>query len=162
MEGLTKSDYKFFFTRGFQLVKSSNGKYYVIPAKRVGTHNQADILEAKIVAIECGFTFDSQGDVLGFIRPQKEQMDKIVEQVRQKLLERSQVGIRKYGSTIWDNTDENYMKHLQDELLDGANYCEQMIRLGEFAKLSAALIESEPNDQELGRAIRFYYNELKQ
>lgn len=86
--------------------------------------------------------------------------DKIVEQVREKLLERSQVGVKKYGATIWDNTDENYMKHLQDELLDGANYCEQLMRLGEFSKIVSALVEAEPNDQRLGEAIRFHYNQL--
>lgn len=86
--------------------------------------------------------------------------DKIVEQVRKKLLDRSQVGVKKYGTTIWDNTDENYMKHLQDELLDGANYCEQMMRLGQFAAVVSAFIESEPNDQELGTKIRKFYKEI--
>lgn len=88
--------------------------------------------------------------------------DKIVEQVRQKLLDRSQVGIKKYGSTIWDNTDENYMKHLQDELLDGANYCEQMIRLGQFASIIAALVEGEPNDMMLGARVRAAYKGIKE
>lgn len=88
--------------------------------------------------------------------------DKIVEQVRAKLLDRSQVGIKKYGTTIWDNTDENYMKHLQDELLDGANYCEQMMRLGEFAKVVATLVEGEPNDMMLGARIRAAYRGIKE
>ena len=88
-------------------------------------------------------------------------MDKIVQQVSQKLHDRSQVGIKKYGTTIWDNTDENYMKHLQDELLDGANYCEQMMRLGEFAKTVSFLVENEPNNMTLGIQIRAAYNKLK-
>lgn len=86
--------------------------------------------------------------------------DQIVERVKGKLSQRSLAGISKYGTTIWDNTDENYMKHLQDELLDGANYCEQMMRLGEFAKTISALVEAKPNDKELGEQIRFQYNKL--
>lgn len=91
-----------------------------------------------------------------------ENQDKIVEQVRAKLLNRSQVGIKKYGTTIYDNTDENYMKHLQDELLDGANYCEQMMRLGVFTADLVILIENEPNDQKLGSKIRELYNKFQQ
>lgn len=86
--------------------------------------------------------------------------DKIVESVREKLLQRSQVGIVKYGSTIWTNTDENYAKHLQEELLDGANYCEQMLRLGEFTKKIVEIIESDSNDASCGAKIRKEYNKL--
>ena len=88
--------------------------------------------------------------------------DEIVERVRRKLLQRSEVGIKKYGDTIWRNTDENYMKHLQEELLDGANYCEQVMRMGEFTKQVVQLLEYSPNDQELGKKIRALYNELKE
>lgn len=88
--------------------------------------------------------------------------DKIVEQVRTKLLDRSQVGIRKYGSTIFDNTDENYVRHLQDELLDGANYCEQLLRLGDFTTIVVKLVEGEPNDMMLGARIRAAYRGIKE
>jgi hypothetical protein len=54
------------------------------------------------------------------------------------------------------------MKHLQDELLDGANYCEQMMRLGEFAKVIATLVEGEPNDMMLGARIRAAYRGIKE
>lgn len=87
-------------------------------------------------------------------------MDQIVLGVINKLQTRSAIGLRKYGTSIWRNTDENYFKHLQDELLDGANYCEQMLRLGEFSTQVVTLIENEPNDQELGKKIREAYNKL--
>lgn len=86
--------------------------------------------------------------------------DKIVNRVIEKLSSRSNIGVQKYNSTIWDNTDENYIKHLQEELLDGANYCEQMLRLGEFTTKIIKLIESEPNDQSLGQKIRAEYQKL--
>jgi len=88
--------------------------------------------------------------------------DEIVKRVAHKLLQRSEVGIKKYGDTIWRNTDENYMKHLQEELLDGANYCEQVMRMGEFTKQVVQLLEYLPNDQDLGKEIRKLYNALKE
>lgn len=52
--------------------------------------------------------------------------DKHVESVREKLLQRSQVGIKKYGVTTERNDIEliSWLKHLQEELLDGAVYIE--------------------------------------
>jgi len=88
--------------------------------------------------------------------------DKIVESVRQKLLDRSSVGIKKYNTTIWDNIDENYIKHLQDELLDGANYCEQMLRLGEFTTNVSKILDNETNYYTIGELIVKEYNKLKQ
>lgn len=56
--------------------------------------------------------------------------DPIVEQVRQKLLDRSQVGIQKYGCTMErdDLTILDFLKHHQEELLDAAIYVERLIR----------------------------------
>jgi hypothetical protein len=88
--------------------------------------------------------------------------DNIVEAVKEKLTNRSMAGIKKYGTTIWSNTDENYLKHLQDELLDGANYCEQQIKLGNFIKDVVILIESLPNDSNLGKSIRSLYTQYQE
>lgn len=55
--------------------------------------------------------------------------DRHVEAVRQKLLERSQVGLAKYGVNL-ERTDYaflDWLKELQNEMLDGANYCQVMI-----------------------------------
>jgi hypothetical protein len=88
--------------------------------------------------------------------------DLIVESVRQKLLDRSNVGVKKYNSTIFDNIDENYIKHLQDELLDGANYCEQVLRLGEFTKNIIEILQSDQNEMSVGNKIIKEYNKLKE
>jgi len=92
---------------------------------------------------------------------ERDNIDPIVEAVKQKLSDRSQVGIKKYGTTIWNNTDENYLKHLQDELLDGANYCEQQMKLGAFTMDMIILIENTPNDEELGNKIRSLYMKMQ-
>ena len=88
--------------------------------------------------------------------------DAIVESVRQKLLDRSNIGLKKYNSSIFDNIDENYIKHLQEELLDGANYCEQVLRLGEFTKTIIEILQSDQNEMSVGNKIIKEYNKLKE
>ena len=56
--------------------------------------------------------------------------DPIVEAVRAKLLERSRAGLAKYGTGL-DRTDLSrldWLVHLQEELLDAANYAEREIQ----------------------------------
>lgn len=52
--------------------------------------------------------------------------DKIVEAVIEKFKERSETGIKKYGTTlIRDDLDlEQWLTHLQEELMDAVNYIE--------------------------------------
>ena len=56
--------------------------------------------------------------------------DPIVDSVRQKLLDRSQVGIQKYGKTMErdDLTRLDWLRLFQEELLDGAVYMERLIQ----------------------------------
>lgn len=56
--------------------------------------------------------------------------DKNVEAVREKLLQRSQVGLRKYGVTT-ERTDYEliqWITELQHELMDAAIYCEATLQ----------------------------------
>lgn len=52
--------------------------------------------------------------------------DPVVEAVRQDLLERSRVGMVKYGKTLEHLTSREAMEHLYTELLDGSNYLKRM------------------------------------
>jgi len=80
--------------------------------------------------------------------------DPIVEKVRQKLLDRSNVGVKKYNSTLKSNTKDNYLLHLQQEMLDGANYVETLLQ----QQLDITqLCLKYPNDGELGKEIRKIY-----
>lgn len=54
--------------------------------------------------------------------------DKIVEAVKAKFDSRSQVGIKKYGTTLEENNHDDYLLHLQQELMDGALYLEKLIQ----------------------------------
>lgn len=60
--------------------------------------------------------------------------DRIVERVRQKLLERSQVGMDKYGTGLYrtDLTRLDWLRHAQEEAMDMANYLEVLIQLEEM------------------------------
>ena len=65
-----------------------------------------------------------------------EQSDTIVTSVVEKYLERSRVGKQKYGTTL-DREDLDkiqWLVHLQEELMDAANYIE---------KIRAVLIQEE-------------------
>ena len=54
--------------------------------------------------------------------------DPIVAAVIRKMYQRSQVGIKKYGTTM-ERDDLSYaewLTHLQEEMLDAAIYCERL------------------------------------
>jgi len=54
--------------------------------------------------------------------------DPIIEKVCDQLVERSDVGYKKYGVTLEDDLGglAKWLQHLQEELLDAANYIEKL------------------------------------
>ena len=77
--------------------------------------------------------------------------DSIVLQVAEKYANRSEVGIAKYGTTLETNNKDNYLKHLQEELMDATLYLEKLMTLDqEITKL----VRDHSNDAELGAKIR--------
>jgi hypothetical protein len=54
--------------------------------------------------------------------------DKIVESVKNKFDQRSAVGIKKYGTTLDQNNNDDYLIHLQEELMDAVLYIEKLIQ----------------------------------
>ena len=77
--------------------------------------------------------------------------DQIVENVVSKYLERSQVGITKYGTTLENNNKDNYLKHLQEELMDATLYLEKLMFQNQEI---TNLVRDHSNDAELGMKIR--------
>jgi hypothetical protein len=53
--------------------------------------------------------------------------DKIVKQVIHKYIQRSELGIKKYGTTLEDNNTDNFLLHLQQELMDASLYIEKLL-----------------------------------
>ena len=77
--------------------------------------------------------------------------DQIVEEVIDKYLERSQIGITKYGTTLETNNKDNFLKHLQEELMDATLYLQKLMSLD---KELTKLVRDYPNNAELGMKIR--------
>lgn len=80
--------------------------------------------------------------------------DPIIKEVCNKLILRSRAWIEKYGTTLKDNTADNYLKHLQEELMDATNYIETLLQQKQDI---TQIVSSEPNDVELGKKIRRIY-----
>ena len=77
--------------------------------------------------------------------------DKIVQQVVNKYVVRSAIGINKYGTTLEQNNKDNFLIHLQDELMDATLYIQKLIVL---EKEITNIVKNTPNDMELGNKIR--------
>lgn len=52
--------------------------------------------------------------------------DKIVLQVISKFDKRSEIGIKKYGTTLEENNTDDFLNHLQEELMDAILYIEKL------------------------------------
>jgi hypothetical protein len=77
--------------------------------------------------------------------------DVIVEQVINKYHIRSDVGITKYDTTLETNNKDNYLKHLQEELMDATLYIQKLM---DQNREITQLVKSIPNNEELGANIR--------
>ena len=77
--------------------------------------------------------------------------DQIVQQVIAKFQQRSDVGIKKYGTTLQGNNHDNYLLHLQEELQDATLYIEKL--LTQNAEI-INLVRTSIDDADLGMKIR--------
>lgn len=80
--------------------------------------------------------------------------DPIVESVRQILLDRSNVGIKKYNTTLQENNKDNYLQHSFEEQCDNLLYTYKLIQQKEDI---TQIVKNEPNDGALGKLIREIY-----
>ncbi len=53
--------------------------------------------------------------------------DPIIEMLKQKFDQRSAVGINKYGTTLEQNNDDDFLNHLLEELMDASAYIMKLI-----------------------------------
>jgi hypothetical protein len=72
-------------------------------------------------------------------------------EVIEKYAQRSEIGIAKYGTTLETNNKDNYLKHLQEELMDATLYLQKMM---DQNKEITKLVKKYSNDAELGYKIR--------
>lgn len=52
--------------------------------------------------------------------------DPIVESVVDRMRKRSDVGVRKYGTTMSENDKDDFLRHLHEELMDAVLYIEKL------------------------------------
>ena len=55
-----------------------------------------------------------------------EKRDKIVDSVIVQFAKRSQIGIKKYGTTLEENNTDDFLQHLKEELMDAVLYIEKL------------------------------------
>ena len=60
--------------------------------------------------------------------------DPIIEKLKDKFDERSTVGIKKYGTTLEQNNDDDFLNHLLEELMDASAYIMKLIDQREKSK----------------------------
>jgi hypothetical protein len=60
------------------------------------------------------------------IRNNEPKEDPIVKKVTDKFKARSEVGIKKYGTTLAENNTDDFLTHLQEELFDASLYIEKL------------------------------------
>jgi len=77
--------------------------------------------------------------------------DVIVEQVVDKYQRRSELGLMKYGTTLAQNNKDNYLIHLQQELMDATLYIEKFLSL---EREITSLVKAHANDADLGEQVR--------
>lgn len=77
--------------------------------------------------------------------------DQIVENVIRKYQQRSEVGIAKYGTTLEQNNKDNYLVHLQQEIMDASLYIEKKLAL-QMELID--LVKKYSNDADLGKEVR--------
>jgi hypothetical protein len=52
--------------------------------------------------------------------------DKIVKKVIKQFKDRSELGIKKYGTTLENNNKDDFLQHLKEELMDAVLYIEKL------------------------------------
>ena len=85
--------------------------------------------------------------------------DKIVESVIQQFQQRSEVGIKKYGTTLEDNNTDDFLQHAIEEAMDFILYLTKIkFILGE--KGLGKLQDIESNYNPIGKSDYKKYNDL--
>jgi hypothetical protein len=90
----------------------------------IGVEGKITMVTDEYVAVE----FKNKGT--WYYPLQQEKTDPIVETVITKFQQRSEAGIKKYGTTLDRNdlTEKEWFTHLQEELMDACLYVERILK----------------------------------
>lgn len=79
--------------------------------------------------------------------------DKIVKAVIKKYKKRSKDGFKKYGTTLCQNNKDNFLIHLQEELMDAVNYIQKELdnhkKIQELEERNKQIFNILTNEQKL-------------
>ena len=67
--------------------------------------------------------------------------DPIVDSIIEQFSKRSEVGIKKYGTTLEENNNDDFLQHLKEELMDAVLYIEKS------QSLKASIIDEIENEK---------------
>ncbi len=67
----------------------------------------------------------------------KRKTDPIVISVMQQFMKRSKVGIEKYGTTLEENNNDDFLQHLKEELMDALLYIEKLQSLNKIENVDS-------------------------
>lgn len=81
----------------------------------------------------------------------KRKVDPVILAVANKLLQRSAFGIKKYNTTLDENNTDNFLIHLQEELLDGANYIQKLLQT--LKQKGYSKLQDVPNHNDFGEGV---------
>ena len=82
---------------------------------------------------------------------QTEYISKVTEEIVHDLQTRNELGFKKYGQLLDDNSRQDMIQHAYEEALDLTQYLKR--EQGIIPKIQQ-LIKDNPNDGELGKIIR--------
>ena len=63
--------------------------------------------------------------------------DPIVDSIIEQFSKRSEVGIKKYGTTLEENSNDDFLQHLKEELMDAVLYIEKLQSLNKIENVDS-------------------------
>lgn len=90
--------------------------------------NEKDFIGRVLVGDICNpvGTYSTWSTNAFHIRNNEPKEDKIVTQVVDKFKQRSEIGIKKYGTTLEENNTDDFIEHLSEELMDSLLYLQKI------------------------------------
>ena len=96
------------------------GRYYSVEYNYV--NGNGDVMTYYILDDSGAFNYYSIHYFVASTPRSLSTKDPIVEQVKEMFDKRSEVGIKKYGTTLFENNADDFFNHLQEELMDAILY----------------------------------------
>ena len=135
------------------------GRYYSVEFTYLDT--QGDIVTYYILDDLGAFSYYSPEYFVASTPRSLSTKDPIVEQVKEMFDKRSEVGIKKYGTTLHDNNTDDFFNHLQEELMDAILYIQKLKEIEyKISKLHESKEEECDGCEERKKALKVWADAL--